>query len=734
MDSDAPATQSAPDATPQPDSQIPVAPWNNDPACQAFVERLHYLESAEIAQIVETYAFSAEAHQGQKRVSGEPYITHPLAVATSLAEWHLDAPVIVAGLLHDVMEDTEVSKAEITLRFGRSVAELVDGVSKLDRLEFQSYQDAQAENFRKMLMAMARDVRVVLIKLADRLHNMRTLAAMRPDKRRRISRETLEIYAPIAIRLGLNHISRQLQDLSFQQLHPTRFQVLSRAIKAAHGNRRELLSRILTGIRNKLHEANIDAGVFGREKSIYSIYNKMIEKHLSFSQVLDIYGFRIVVGDVSTCYRALGVLHALYKPVPGKFKDYIAIPKVNGYQSLHTTLIGPYGTPVEIQIRTQTMHHIAEQGIASHWLYKDSADGSADLQEKTSKWLQSLLELQSTSGDSSEFLEHVKVDLFPDEVYVFTPKGRILALPRGATVIDFAYAVHTDIGHRCTAAQIDNQLIPLSAELANGNQVEIITAPHANPNPAWLEHVKTSRARSRIRQFLKAQQIDGASLLGENMLHQELHLLRVTPAEIPTPVWDRLLRDSGKKSWRELYADIGMGHTLAAAIAHRLADHEAVEQGEAQETVPVVIRGTEGMAIQLASCCHPIPGDPIIGLLREGQGLQIHTHSCTCVRKSRSTEPNNWIHVDWQADPEKVFDIAIKVTTRDVRGALGRVATEIAQTGIDIVEVHMDNNNPGMTAILSFLIQVADRKHLARLIRHLRHVPDVIRIVRDQAQ
>ncbi len=734
MDSDVPAIEPDPG---MPSSTQSVPPQvddyqNDDPAYRVFVDTLSYLEPAEIALIIEAYRFSEDAHQGQKRLSGEPYVTHPLAVAGSLAEWRLDAQVIIAALLHDVMEDTVVSKAEIAARFGRPVADLVDGVSKLERLEFQSYQDVQAENFRKMLMAMARDVRVVLIKLADRLHNLQTMAAMRPEKRRRIARETLEIYAPIATRLGLNNISRQLQDLSFKHIHPVRFQVLNRAIKAVRGNRRELLSRILDGIRSKLQEAHIEAGVFGREKSIYSIYNKMVEKHLSFSQVLDIYGFRIIVRDVATCYHALGVLHALYKPVPGKFKDYIAIPKINGYQSLHTTLIGPYGTPVEIQIRTQAMHHVAEEGIASHWLYKDSEDSSADLQDKTQKWLQSLVELQSTAGDSSEFLEHVKVDLFPDEVYVFTPKGKILALPRGATVIDFAYAVHTDIGHRCVAAHVDHELIPLSAELSNGNQVEIITAPHANPNPAWLEYVKTSRARSRIRQFLKAQQQDGASMLGESMLHQELRLLGISPAEIPTSVWDRQLRDSGKASWRDLYADIGLGRSMAAALARRLAAQEEVEQGDSHEPVPVIIRGTEGMAIQLADCCCPIPGDPIIGLLREGQGLQIHTHACACVRKSRSTEPNNWIHVGWQADPEQLFKVRIKVTTRDIRGALGRVSTEIAQTGIDILEVSMDSNNPGMTAVLHFLVQVADRQHLAKLIRHLRHIPEVVRIVREQ--
>ncbi len=705
---------------------------NEDPALQVFVDTLSYLEPDEITRILEAYRFSEEAHQGQSRLSGEPYITHPLAVAGALAEWRLDAQAIIAALLHDVMEDTVVSKAEIAERFGSQVAELVDGLSKLERIEFQSYQDAQAENFRKMLMAMARDLRIVLIKLADRLHNLQTMAAVRPEKRRRVALETLEIYAPIATRLGLNNISRQLQDLSFEHIHPMRFRVLKRAVNAVRGNRRELLSKILEGIRSTLSAANIEAGVFGREKSLYSIYHKMVEKHLSFSQVLDIYGFRIIVRDNPTCYLTMGALHSLYKPVPGKFKDYIAIPKENGYQSLHTTLIGPYGTPVEIQIRTQGMHHVAEDGIASHWLYKDSEESGADLQAKTHKWLKSLLELQSAAGDSSEFLEHVKVDLFPDEVYVFTPKGKILALPRGATAIDFAYAVHTDVGHRCVAARIDHELIPLSAELANGNQVEIITAPHANPNPAWLMYVKTGRARSKIRQFIKAMQQDGSSALGENMLNQELQALGVVPSEIPAAVWEGVIRDSGKKSRREVFADIGLGRSLAAVFARRLVAHDEVMQSEASVAAPLVIRGTEGMAIQLAACCQPIPGDPIIGLLRKGQGLRIHTHTCQTVRKSRSSEPQNWIHVEWEPDPDQFFEVRIRVTAKNVPGLLGRVATGISQAGVNIEHVAMDGKNQGMYTELRFLVQVSGRPHLATLMRGLRRIPDVVRIIREQ--
>ena len=448
--------------------------------------------------------------------------------------------------------------------------------------------------------------------------------------------------------------------------------------------------------------------------------------------MLDIYGFRIIVQDVQTCYLTLGALHSLYKPVPGKFKDYIAIPKGNGYQSLHTTLIGPYGTPVEIQIRTQSMHHVAEEGIASHWLYKDSEESGAELQVKTHKWLQSLLELQSSAGDSTEFLEHLKVDLFPDEVYVFTPKGKILALPRGATVIDFAYAVHTDIGHRCIAAHIDHELIPLSAELANGNQVEIITAPYANPNPVWLEYVKTGRARSKIRQFLKAMQQDGSSVIGENMLNQELRSIGVVPTDIPVTVWERVIRDSGKKSRREIFTDIGLGRTLAAVMARRQVAYDEVQQSEASEATPLLIHGTGGMAIQLAPCCRPIQGDPIIGLLRNGQGLRIHTHACQAVRTSRNNEPQNWIQVEWEPDPGQHFDVRIRVTAKNVRGVLGLVATGISKAGVNIEHVSKDGNNPGMYTELRFLVQVSGRPHLARLMRSLRRISDVMRIIREQ--
>ena len=475
-----------------------------------FIDSLSYLDPKEIEHIEEAYNFSEKAHRNQKRLSGEPYITHPLAVARTVAEWHLDSQAIIAALLHDVMEDTSVTKSEIAERFSQKIADMVDGLSKLGKISFPSYREAQAENFRKMLMAMARDLRIVLIKLADRLHNLRTMNVLRPDKRRRIARETLEIHAPIATRLGLNNISRQLEDMSFEQIYPVRYRTLARAMEAVHGNRSALLSSIFDGIRGATRNAKIDASVFGREKSLYSIYRKMVENHLNFSQVLDIYTFQIIVKDTPTCYLALGALHAVYKPVPGKFNDYIAIPRQNGYQSLHTTLIGPHGTPIEVRIRTQEMHSVAEDGIASHWLHKGGAGGT-ELRIQTHQWLKALLDLQTPTGDSSEFFEHVKFDLFPDEVYVFTPKGKIFAFPHGATVIDFAYAVHTDIGHHCIAAHIDQKLMPLSTELASGNQVEIITSPTARPAPAWLSYVKTGRARSKIRHFLKSMQQEGES-------------------------------------------------------------------------------------------------------------------------------------------------------------------------------------------------------------------------------
>ncbi len=689
---------------------------------------LSYLKPSDIVRIEEAYQFSHSAHQGQFRQSGDPYISHPLAVAEIIAQWQLDAQAVMAALLHDVMEDTSVSRDELAEQFGKPVADLVDGLSKLDRIEFQSQQDAQAENFRKMLLAMARDVRVILIKLADRLHNMRTLDAVSPEQRRRVARETLEIYAPIANRLGLDSLYREMQELGFKHIYPARYRVLAKAVKAARGNRREVFNKILEAIRERLPAAGVEATVSGREKHLFSIYKKMLEKHLSFTQVLDIYGIRVVVKDVPSSYLALGVLHGLYKPVPGKFKDYIAIPKVNGYQSLHTTLIGPFGTPVEVQIRTQTMHRIAETGVASHWMYKSTDTDLSEIQRRTHKSLQSLLDIQSASGDATEFLEQIKVDLFPDEVYVFTPKGKILSLPRGATAVDLAYAVHTDIGNRCIAAKVNYELVPLRVELKNGDRVEIITAPHAGPNPAWLSYVKTARARSQIRHFLKTMQIEESVALGERLLNQALRVLNAKPADIKPERWEKLVKESGAKSRQEILADIGLGKRLAAIVARKLLALSEQQPVPGKSPGSIVIRGSEGMAVQFATCCRPIPGDPIIGFIKKGQGLVIHTHDCPSTRKSRG-DRDKWIDVEWDPDTDRMFDVSIRVGVLHQRGVLAKVASAIAEQGSNIDNISMDDEGSPY-ATMYFILQVANRVHLAKVMRALRRIHEVTRIAR----
>ena len=694
--------------------------------------RFSYLKPAELARLTEAYRYSETAHAGQTRQSGEAYISHPLAVAEILGEWHLDSQALTAALLHDVLEDSDVSKRDMAESFGKQVADLVDGVSKLDKIEFQSAEQAQAENFRKMLLAMARDVRVILIKLADRLHNMRTLGAVPSMKRRRIARETMEIYAPIANRLGLYAVYHELQELAFENLFPLRFRVLARATQSARGNRREVISRTGATIRNRLAENGIEATVSGREKHVYSTYRKMVEKHLSFSEVHDIQGYRVIVKDQPSCYLTLGALHALYKPIPGKFKDYIAIAKANGYQSLHTALIGPYGGPVEIQIRTDQMHRVAETGVASHWMYKDDAGDLSDVQKKTHRWLQSLLDLQNQSGDSHEFLEHVKVDLFPDEVYVFTPKGRIISLPRGATAVDFAYFVHTDIGNRCVAGKVNGELVPLRAELRNGDRVEIITASHAKPNPSWLQYVRTGKARANIRHFLKTMQYDESAQLGAKLLDQALKLLGSSVAQMEDASWDRTVRESVARSKQELLADIGLGKQLPAVIARRLVRYS--ESGRDEHHPPlkggsVLIRGTEGIAVQLASCCRPIPGDHIVGSIKKGQGLVVHGEDCRAIRRSRRNEPDQWLDVEWDPDTTKLFQAALKIMVTNERGVLARVASEIGQAGSNIDSISMDDDRAIYTS-MQLVVEVANRQHLARVMRSLRRVPDVKRIVR----
>ncbi len=690
--------------------------------------RFGYLKPKDVARLAEAYRFSEAAHAGQTRQSGDPYISHPLAVAEILADWHLDGQTLIAALLHDVTEDTSVTKDEISDTFGKPVAELVDGVSKLDKIEFQSAEVAQAENFRKMLLAMARDVRIILIKLADRLHNMRTLGAVPPAKRRRVARETMEIYAPIALRLGLNTLYHELQELAFSHLHPLRYQVLAKATKAARGNRREMIGRTLEAVKKKLADSGIEAVVQGREKHVYSTYRKMIDKHLSFSEVHDIFGIRVIVKDVPSCYLALGALHALYKPIPGKFKDYIAIPKANGYQSIHTDLIGPHGVPVEVQMRTEQMHRLAESGVASHWMYKDDSDRLSELQKQTHQWLQSLLEIQNQSGDPQEFLEHVKVDLFPDEVYVFTPKGKILSLPRGATAVDFAYAVHTDIGNRCVAAKVNGELVPLRTDLRNGDRVEIITASHAKPNPGWLQYVRTGKARSNIRHFLKTMQYEESAGLGERLLEQALKTLKSSVAEIEDAGWDRALRDSGARSRGELLADIGLGKRLPAVVARRLLKRSDSKE-DLKSAGSVTIRGTEGMAVQLASCCRPIPGDAIVGSMKKGQGLVVHASECTVIERSRKKEPEQWIDVEWDPRTSRLFHAAINVTVENQRGVLAKVASEIASAASNIDAISMDEDRALFTT-MHLVVEVANRQHLARVLRALRRLPDVKKISR----
>ncbi|AMP14616.1 relA/SpoT family protein [Collimonas pratensis] len=701
-----------------------------------------YLTPAELKKVKEAYRFSDEMHLGQMRKSGEPYISHPIAVAEICADWKLDAQAIMAALLHDVMEDQDVKKDELIERFGAPVATLVDGLSKLDKIEFQSQIEAQAENFRKMLLAMARDVRVILVKLADRLHNMRTLGVMIPEKKRRIARETMEVYIPIAHRLGLNNIYRELQELAFSHLYPLRHRTLAKAVKAARGNRREVVSKILESVSTTLAATGINAQIDGREKSLFGIYRKMHNKHLSFSQVLDVYGFRIVVDTFANCYLALGTLHALYKPMPGKFKDYIAIPKLNGYQSLHTTLIGPYGTPVEFQIRTQDMHRVAESGVAAHWLYKDEEGNLSDLQQRTHAWLQSLLDIQKQTGDSAEFLEHVKVDLFPDSVYVFTPKSKIIALPRGATALDFAYTIHTDVGDQTIAAKINHEPAPLRTELHNGDIVEIITSTSSRPSPNWLSFVRTGKARSAIRHHLRTINLGESVELGKRLLSQALATLNLNPALAPVVV-DRLLNESSAKSLDEIYADIGVGKRMATLVARHimglleneplltpLLDMEGVATPAKMD--PVVIYGSEGISVQLSPCCQPIPGDHITGQLKRDQGLVVHAEDCNIAKRQRNKDPDRWIEVLWGEDLNRRFDCRIKVLVHNDKGILARVAAEIGDSDANIIYVNMDDDKDQLMTQLVFTIQVEDRVHLARLMRNVRRIRGVTRILRDR--
>jgi len=696
-----------------------------------------YLDAKDVERVKEAYRFSDQAHLGQFRASGEPYISHPIAVTEICAGWKLDADSLMAALLHDVIEDQDVPKSELAERFGTDVAEIVDGLSKLDRLEFATKAEQQAESFRKMLLAMARDVRVILIKLADRLHNMRTLGAVSPEKRRRIARETLDIYSPIAHRLGLNTLFRELQDLCFQAIYPDRYRVLQKALLAARGNRREVLGKITEAVKVALPAAGIEAEVTGREKSLYSIYTKMVEQKKSFSDVLDIYGFRVIVHTLPECYLALGTLHQLYRPVPGKFKDYIAIPKLNGYQSLHTTLVGPYGTPVEFQFRTRDMDHVAEEGVASHWLYKDDDTTLNNLQKRTHQWLQSLLDIQSQTGDSGEFLEHVKVDLFPDAVYVFTPQGKIISLPRGATPVDFAYTIHTDIGNHAIASKINGEYSPLRTELKSGDSVEIITSPASRPSAQWLNYVRTGRARSEIRHYLRTVKYEESVAFGQRLLNQAFDQLNLPQPSPDDPEWEKLAKGSGASSRDEILADIGLGKRLAAVVARRFAPENAmlattaaaVDEITATSSAPILIQGNEGQAVQLAPCCGPLPGDAIIGGIRLGHGLVVHMEECAVAQRQRAREPERWIPVAWDANTARHLSTRLDVTVLNERGVLGRMAAEITDADSNIMHLTM-HDEASATAVLHITVQVDSRKHLAQVIRAIRHVPQVQKIVR----
>ncbi len=725
--------------TPDDLQTIPSLDKPSEPASITHLQKIisGYLSKKDVARVREAYRFSDQAHLGQFRSSGEPYITHPIAVTEVCAGWKLDADALMAALLHDVMEDQDIPKAELAEKFGADVAELVDGLSKLDRLDFATKAQQQAESFRKMLLAMARDLRVILIKLADRLHNMRTLGAVSPEKRRRIARETLDIYAPIANRLGLNAVFRELQDLCFEAMYPNRYAVLHRAVLAARGNRREVLTKIFESVRAALPAAGIEAEVSGREKTLFGIYNKMTEQKKSFSDVLDIYGFRVVVNTLSECYLALGVLHQLYRPVPGKFKDYVAIPKVNGYQSLHTTLVGPYGTPVEFQFRTREMHNVAEQGVAAHWLYKTDDVSLSDIQKKTHSALQSLLDIQSQTGDSGEFLENVKVDLFPDAVYVFTPNGQIISLPRGATPVDFAYSIHTDIGNHAVACKLNGEYVPLRTELSSGDTVEVITSQASRPSAHWLNFARTGRARSEIRHYLRTVRYSESVAFGKRLLTQALHELKVDFPADDDPTWDKLIKESGAKSREELLADIGLGKRLAAVVARRFAaDHPLLETTAAHIDVvtaaraaPILIQGNEGQAVTLAPCCGPLPGDEIVAGIRVGTGLVVHTADCPVARRAQQREPDRWVQVAWDANHAKHFLARVDVTALNERGVLGKIAGEVAQANSNITNVTMTDDT-SEAFLLSMTVQVDDRKHLAKVFRAIRRVPQVRRIVR----
>jgi GTP pyrophosphokinase/guanosine-3',5'-bis(diphosphate) 3'-pyrophosphohydrolase len=685
-----------------------------------------YLPSDQVDRVAEAFIVANEAHSTQKRSSGEPYITHPVAVASLLADMRLDCETIMAALLHDVIEDTETSQEDLAEQFGSTVATLVEGVSKLDKLQFNSKEEAQAENYRKMIMAMVQDIRVVLIKLADRTHNMRTIEHLRPDKRRRIARETLEIYAPLAHRLGIHDIKNELEHLGFWALYPWRARLLESEVKRARGNRREFTDRVKSEINSRLEGNNISARVLGREKHLHSIYRKMQTKELKFEQVMDIYAFRVIVDSVDTCYRVLGALHNLYKPIETRFKDYIAIPKSNGYQSLHTSLKGPHGVPVEIQIRTEEMDLMADRGVAAHWMYKKTDDSGTTAQVRARKWMQSLLELQQSAGNSFEFIESVKSDLFPEEIYVFSPDGRITELPQGATAVDFAYAVHTDVGNTCIGARVNHRTYSLSKPLETGQTVEIKTAPNSRPNIAWLNFVVTGKARAKIRQYLKSQEADEAQQLGERLLRSALG--PVSYDDIPESEFDRVLTDTKVASKEELLKQIGLGNLMSIAIAKRLLGELQPIKDENASEKSLSIKGAEGLLVSFAKCCRPIPGDDIIAHVSPGKGLVIHRRECKNVR-GHEDDPGRYFPVEWDNKPEAEFISEIRIEIINHQGVLARLTSSIATTGCNIDGLKTEEIDANIYFI-DVALTIRNRKHLADVIRHIRKMPDVQRVTR----
>ena len=686
-----------------------------------------YLPAEQVERVRTAAEFGAAAHQGQTRVSGEPYITHPVAAAVILADLNLDEDTIVGAILHDVIEDTPIAKSDIAARFGNDVAEIVDGVTKLDQIRFKNREEAQAENFRKMLLAMVRDLRVILVKLADRTHNLRTIEALAPAKRRQIARETLDIYAPVAERLGLYAMKLELEDLGFQSLYPQRYRVIERALKRARGNQKEFLAKIRAQLEAALKKAGLVAHVEAREKHLYSIYRKMRRKRAPLSEIVDVYGLRIVVDSVDNSYRALGIVHSVYKPMPGRFKDYVAIPRVNGYQSLHTTLFGPNGVPIEVQIRTEDMNHIAESGIAAHWKYKhDESEGSAQ-QERARKWLSNLVEME-VGGNSEEFIESVKVDLFPDKVYVFTPRGEILRLPRGATVVDGAYAVHTDIGNRCVAAKIDRRLTPLRAVLRNGQTVQIITAKGATPNPSWVNFVVTAKARSAVRHYLKGLHHNEAVELGRRLLGQALAEFDIELKKIPEQTLQSALTEFGLENADQLYEKVGLGERLAPLVARRLLPLDHVDPTTGAAASPLAVAGTEGLLVSYAHCCYPIPNDPIFAFLSTGRGIVVHRETCANVEDYRK-QPDKWLPVTWQHKPGRLFLAEIRLDIVNRPGMLAALSAAIAETNTNVNHVTIDQRD-AETQVLIFIVEVEDRAQLARIMRVVRRMPDVLRVVR----